>query len=157
LSQTTAIWVPVLADIVDTVPIIVIFVLAGVWAAFLLPSVFTGRRDRPTESAREFTQLSARLSAAGSFTSIEPMLTRRRVLARRRRALVLLSLLAAGTLAIAIWRSSTSLLIAHIAIDGVIAWYLAMLVQIRQRREASFVVDLRADERESQVRIVANS
>jgi hypothetical protein len=87
------------------------------------------------------------------------MLTRRRVLARRRRALLLLSLLAIGTLAIAIWRSSTTLLIAHIAIDGVIAWYLAMLVQIRQRREASFVVDLREEEqqRESQVRIVAQN
>jgi len=85
------------------------------------------------------------------------MLTRRRVLARRRRALLLLSLLAVGTLAIAIWRSSTVLLIAHIAIDGVIAWYLAMLVQIRQRRDASFVVDLRDDEQpESQVRILAH-
>ncbi len=157
MSQTTSILVPVLADIVDTVPIIVIFVLAGVWAAFLLPSVFTGRKDRPTESAREFTQLSARLSAVGTATSIEPMLTRRRVLARRRRALLLLSLLAVGTLAIAIWRSSTVLLIAHIAIDGVIAWYLAMLVQIRQRRDASFVVDLRDDEQpESQVRILAH-
>jgi hypothetical protein len=158
LSQSTGILIPVLADIVDTVPIIVIFVLAGVWAAFLLPSVFTGRKDRPTESAREFTQLSARLSAVGKGTTIEPMLTRRRVLARRRRALLFLSLLAVGTLAIAIWRSSTVLLIAHIAIDGVIAWYLAMLVQIRQRREATFVVDLREEEQpESQVRILAHS
>jgi len=131
---------------VEATAIIVIFVLAGVWAAFLLPSVFTSRGDRPTQSAREFTRLSARLSAVGSGTTIEPMLTRRRALARRRRALVMLSLAALATLTIAIWRGSTSLLIAHIAMDGVIAWYLAMLVQIRQRRDASFVVDIQDSE-----------
>lgn len=142
----------------EATAVIVIFVLAGVWAAFLLPSVFTSRRDRPTESAREFTRLSARLSAVGTGTTIEPMLTRRRVLARRRRALVFLVTIAAATLAVAIWRGSTSLLIAHIAMDGVIAWYLAMLVQIRQRREASFVVDIREPETEDQepVRVLAN-
>jgi hypothetical protein len=159
VTESTAIVVPMLADIVDTVPIIVIFVLAGVWAAFLLPSVFTGRGDRPTESAREFTQVSARLSAAGSATTIEPMLTRRRVLARRRRALFLLSTLAVGTLTAAILKSSAMLLVAFIAIAGVIAWYLAMLVQIRQRREAAFVVDLREEEQQHdpQVRIVAQN
>ena len=158
MSEATAILMPVLADITDTLPIIVIFVLAGVWAAFLLPSVFSGRRDHPNESAREFTQLSARLSNAGSATTIEPMLTRRRVLARRRRALFFLSTLAIATLTISILKSSAALLIAFIAIAGVIAWYLAMLVQIRQRRESSFVVDLRDEEQqEPQVRIVAQS
>lgn len=104
-------------------------------------------------------QLSARLTAVGSGTTIEPMLTRRRVLVRRRRALIVLSSLAAATLAVAIWRGSTALLIAHIAMDGVIAWYLAMLVQIRQRREASLVIDLRdaeSDEAEPPVRVLAH-
>jgi hypothetical protein len=143
---------------VDAAAVIVIFVLAGVWAAFLLPSVFASRGDRPTESAREFTRLSARLTAVGSGTTIEPMLTRRRVLARRRRALVMLALLAVGTLAVAIWRGSATLLIVHIGIDGVIAWYLAMLVQIRQRREASFVVNLREEDvsEEAPVRVLAH-
>jgi hypothetical protein len=143
----------------DAAAVIIIFVLAGVWAAFLLPSVFTSRRDRPTESAREFMRLSARLTAVGSGTTIEPLLTRRRVLARRRRTLVVLAFLAVGTLAVAILRGSTTLLIAHIAIDGVIAWYLAMLVQIRQRRESSFVVDLRQEEEtdaETPVRVLAH-
>lgn len=142
----------------DAAAVIVIFVLAGVWAAFLLPSVFASRGDRPTESAREFTRLSARLTAVGSGTTIEPMLTRRRVLARRRRALVMLVLLAVGTLAVAIWRGSATLLIVHIGIDGVIAWYLAMLVQIRQRREASFVVNLREEDvpEEAPVRVLAH-
>lgn len=142
----------------DAAAVIVIFVLAGVWAAFLLPSVFASRGDRPTESAREFTRLSARLTAVGSGTTIEPMLTRRRVLARRRRALVMLVLLAVGTLTVAIWRGSATLLIVHIGIDGVIAWYLAMLVQIRQRREASFVVNLREEDvpEEAPVRVLAH-
>lgn len=142
----------------DAVPVIVLFFLAGVWATFLLPSVFSSRKDRPVESAREFTQLSAHLSAAGSGTSIEPLLTRRRVLNRRRRTLAALISLALATLAVAIWRGSMALLVAHIAIDGVIAWYLAMLVQIRQRRETSFRVNLPNDEEEHepQVRVLAN-
>ncbi|NOY55590.1 MAG: hypothetical protein GXP34_06345 [Actinobacteria bacterium] len=143
----------------EATAVIVIFVLAGVWAAFLLPSVFTSRRERPAESAQEFTRLSARLTAVGSGTTIEPMLTRRRVLVRRRRALIILSAIALTTLAVAIWRGSTAMLIAHIAMDGVIAWYVAMLVQIRQRREASFVVDIRdseTDEAESQLQVLAH-
>ena len=43
--------------------------------------------------------------------------------------------------------------------DGVIAWYLAMLVQIRQHREASFVVDIRdteTDEAEPPARVLAH-
>ncbi|HDH25390.1 MAG TPA: hypothetical protein ENH00_04235 [Actinobacteria bacterium] len=143
----------------EATAVIVIFVLAGVWAAFLLPSVFTSRRDQPTEAARDFMRLSARLSAAGSGTTIEPMLTRRRVLVRRRRALIVLISIAVATLAVAIWRGSAALLIAHIAMDGVIAWYLAMLVQIRQHREASFVVDIRdteTDEAEPPARVLAH-
>jgi hypothetical protein len=144
---------------VDAAAIIVIFVLAGVWAAFLLPSVFSSRRDRPTQSAREFTRLSARLTAVGSGTTIEPMLTRRRILGRRRRALFLLGSVAIATLGIAIWRGSAALLIVHIVIDGLIAWYLAMLVQLRQRRDASFVVDLRDSapvEGEAPVRVLVH-
>lgn len=70
----------------------------------------------------------------------------------------MLVLLAVGTLTVAIWRGSATLLIVHIGIDGVIAWYLAMLVQIRQRREASFVVNLREEDvpEEAPVRVLAH-
>ena len=63
-------------------------------------------------------------------------IARNRVLTRRRRVLYLLFAAAIASLAAAIWLSAPSMLIAHIVIDGAVAWYLAMLVQLRHRREA---------------------
>ena len=42
--------------------------------------------------------------------------------------------------AAAILLSAPSMLIAHIVIDAAVAWYLAMLVQLRHRREALLMV-----------------
>lgn len=138
--------------------ILIIFGIAGAWAAFLLPSVFSFRRSSPVDSAREFERLAARLNTVGGGTSIEPMLTRQRAVARRRRALIILVGLAAVTLVAAIVRHSTVLLGVHLAVDAVLAWFVSMLIQLRQRRAAGFVVDVRDEEpADQQVRIVASS
>jgi hypothetical protein len=75
-----------------------------------------------------------------------------------------LGLSAVATLTVAIWQGSSSLLIAHIAIDAIGAWYITMLLQIKQRRVALAVVDLRpiedVDEEstaERHLRIVSSS
>jgi hypothetical protein len=82
------------------------------------------------------------------------------VRARRRRTLVVLTLVALGTLVLALSRQSLNWLLGHIAVDAVIAWYLAMLIQIRQqhiqRVVGSVAEDRRFDREESKVRIVAN-
>lgn len=123
--------------------ILITLVIAGVWAAYLLPSVFASRRNAPLHSTQEFNQLTARLASVHGHPVETADLARRRVLARRRRILVGLGLTAVATLTIAIWQGSSSLLIAHIAIDAIGAWYIAMLLQIKQRRVAPEVVDLR--------------
>jgi hypothetical protein len=77
-------------------------------------------------------------------------IARRRVLARRRRILAGLALTAATTLGVAIWQGSSLLLIAHIAVDAIGAWYVAMLLQIKQRRVVDpTVIDLRAVQEET--------
>jgi hypothetical protein len=147
--------------IIILVIILIIFGIAGAWAAFLLPSIFSFRRSSPVDSAREFEILAARLNTVGRRPGPGSALTKRRVMMRRRRALISLIVLAVVTLAVAIWLQSIVLLVVHLAVDAVIAWFVSMLIQIRQRREAQFVVDI-SDEAihepvEPQVRIVASS
>ena len=123
--------------------ILITLVIAGAWAAYLLPSVFVSRRNAPLHSTQEFNQLTARLASVHGHRVETADLARRRVLARRRRILIGLGLTAVTTLAVAIWQGSSFLLIAHIAIDAIGAWYIAMLLQIKQRRVTPAVVDLR--------------
>ena len=122
--------------------ILITLVIAGAWAAYLLPSVFVSRRNAPLHSTQEFNQLTARLASVHGHAVANADIARRRVLSRRRRILVGLALTAVTTLGVAIWQGSSTLLIAHIVIDAIGAWYIAMLLQIKQRRVTPTVVDL---------------
>ena len=140
--------------------ILITLIIAGAWAAYLLPSIFVSRRNAPLHSTQEFNQLTARLASVHGHNVETADLARRRVLARRRRTLIGLGLVAATTLAVAIWQGSSILLIAHIVVDAIGAWYIAMLLQIKQRRPAPTVVDLRSveeDTEERHLRIVSSS
>ncbi len=55
---------------------------------------------------------------------------------RRRRVLVILSVLAVVTLGVSYARSSIGWLLFHLTIDAMIAWYIGMLMQVRQQRAA---------------------
>ena len=129
--------------------ILITLVIAGAWAAYLLPSVFVSRRNAPLHSTQEFNQLTARLASVHGHAVENADIARRRVLSRRRRILVGLALTAATTLGVAIWQGSSILLIAHIVVDAIGAWYVAMLLQIKQRRVVPTVVDLRPTEEET--------
>lgn len=129
--------------------ILITLVIAGAWAAYLLPSVFVSRRNAPLHSTQEFNQLTARLASVHGHAVESADIARRRVLSRRRRILAGLALTAATTLGVAIWQGSSILLIAHIMIDAIGAWYVAMLLQIKQRRVDPMVVDLRPVEEET--------
>jgi hypothetical protein len=130
--------------------ILITLVIAGAWAAYLLPSIFVSRRNAPLHSTHEFNQLTARLASVHGHAVESADIARRRVLARRRRILAGLALTAATTLGVAIWQGSSLLLIAHIAVDAIGAWYVAMLLQIKQRRVVDpTVIDLRAVQEET--------
>jgi hypothetical protein len=140
--------------------ILITLVIAGAWAAYLLPSIFLSRRNAPLHSTQEFNQLTARLASVHGHTIENADIARQRMLARRRRILAGLALTAAITLGVAIWQGSSMLLIAHIAIDAIGAWYIAMLLQIKQRRVVPTVVDLRPVEEtteERHLRIVSSN
>ncbi|MFQ5967333.1 MAG: hypothetical protein ACE5MI_06955 [Acidimicrobiia bacterium] len=142
----------------DTIGVILLLLVAGVWAFFLLPALFTVRKDAPVSTTRQFSRLTARLESVQRAAADNQRLGRRQVIERRRRVLLVLILLAIASIALALWLSSRVLLGFHVVVDGVLAWYIVRLIQIRQRREGQArVVGLTtyADE-EQPVRVVAH-
>lgn len=109
-------------------------VVSAIWGIYLFPSLAGGRRNAPISSTEEFdrwTHIMAdvqRRSYAADRSS-----ARDRLRTRRRRALVAMSALAVGTLALSYATSSIGWLLAHLTIDAMIAWYIGMLMQVRQQ------------------------
>lgn len=121
--------------------ILILVVIAGVWAAFLLPPLFLVRRDTPLNTTQEFTKLTSRLAsvqgqpgpARGS------AMARSEVLSRRRQILIGMFATVAITLVAAIALGSFPLLLIHLLADGALAWYVMMLLQIKERQAAAAV------------------
>ncbi len=90
--------------------IVLLILLAAVWAVFLIPSFFNSRKEAPINSTQDFARNTARLNAV-RVSAVEPSVARRRrTLARRRRALLGLITAAIVSLAAAIWTGSVPLL-----------------------------------------------
>ena len=147
--------------------LIFLFVLlAAIWGAFLFPEVFANRKDAPLNSTEEFGRWTSKLGSVAEKPGRRGRrirtVTRGAVLSRRRRFLVLLLLSAVGTLVAALMTGSRTLLFVHIGIDAAVAWYVAMLVQIKQRRRLASASAAVAEakvapvvEEESPVRVLA--
>jgi type II secretory pathway pseudopilin PulG len=103
--------------------IVLFILLVGVWAAFVLPSFFSSKRETPVDR---------RTGAAASMTGHAADLHRQRVLARRRMALAILIVLALGTLVGAVLTGSFPLLIVTLLVDVGLAGYVAMLLMVKQ-------------------------
>ena len=103
--------------------IVLFILLVGVWAAFVLPSFLTRRRN---------TVVNRQSAAADSVVGTSADVRRRQVLARRRLALVALTVLAVGTLVGAVLTGSYLLLGVTLAVDVLLAVYIAVLLQIKR-------------------------
>ncbi len=129
--------------------------IAGVWAAFLLPPALTNRRSSPLSSTEEFSKLTRQLGKARSVSTDAPEVAalkdaaeagidREGVLARRRQILVALVTTALGTLIGAIVFGNVQLLLLSLLADAGLVWYIVMLLQIKTRQAAAIaVVDIR--------------
>ena len=114
---------------------IVFFILiAGAWAAFLLPSFFEHRRQSPSDTTRDYAVSKARLGAVAG--SDEPLASEfwaaRASQARRQRVFIVLLALALLTLVTAVLTSSIIWLGVSIAIDVAIGAFVALLLYMRQ-------------------------
>lgn len=140
--------------------IVALLVLATVWGFYLLPSLMGDRRDAPLSSTEQFDRWTSLMADVQrrqyNASAASKRLT---VRARRRRVLTALVGLAVATLAIAWWRNSLSWLLGHLAVDILLALYVAMLVQIRQTHQYRVAVDTlpdrQAERHETQVRVIA--
>lgn len=144
-------------------PIIVAgLVIAAVWGLYLLPGMFGERRTTPLNSTEEFDRLT-RLMADVQRRTYDAQLSSARDLVRirRRRTLMALIVIATATAFIAWRQRSLNWLLLHIGIDACLAWYLAMLAQLRQRhaqRVASrYFGDSAPQWEESPVKVIANN
>ena len=135
--------------------IIVFILLAGVWAAFLLPSFFDHRRQTPRASTRDFARSTAMLASV-SARDVDGAPARARTNARRRNALIVLGLGAATTLAAAVITGSIVWLATTIVFDVLIAVYVGLLLHIKEQRAVAraTVVPIQAAEASPGLRIV---
>ncbi len=132
--------------------------LAAVWGFYLLPGMFGEKRTTPLNSTEEFDRLT-RVIADSQRRNYDAALatTRDRMRVRRRRALVALVAIALLTLVVAWQRQSLNWLLVHIGIDACLAWYLAMLSQIRQRQAQALATRYAEGvQDESPVRVVSS-
>ena len=118
-----------------SVGIIFFILIAGAWAAFLLPSFFDHHADDPSETTREFAVSKARLGALAG--SNEPLATEyyaaREAQARRQRVFIILLALALVTLVMAVTTSSYVWLGVSIAIDAALGMYVGLMLHMRQQ------------------------
>jgi len=108
--------------------IVLFALLLGVWAALVIPSVIRSRRESAV-ATRSPTYGDEAQPTGGH---------RDRVLARRRTALVVLGVAVIGTLAGAIITGSWPILAVSLVVDVALAAYVALLLQIKQRKGPSY-------------------
>lgn len=114
---------------------IVLFILiAGLWAAFLLPSFFDHRNETPRSTTRDFARTRQLLATVSSSDPSSEAYVRRHVQRRRARILMGLGVAAFTTLVVATWTGATAWLWATIAIDVVIAGYVTVLLALKRQR-----------------------
>ena len=144
--------------------------IAGVWAAFLLPMAMANRKSSPLSSTEEFSKLTEQLGKARTVSTDAPEVAavyeayaagigRERVLTRRRRMLVALIGAVIVTLIGAIAFGNVQLLLLNLLADAGLIWYVVMLLQIKARQaEAATVVDIRPLETQgrSQFQVISN-
>ena len=136
-------------------------ITAAAWGVYLIPNISGGWRKpplhRPNSSMVDPCHGGRSEPQLFGDAGVAPPVVRR----RRRRTLGALTLLAIGTLAGALAFSSIGWLIGHLALDAVIAWYVGMLMQVKQREAErvaqGHIQSLATTADEPPVRIVAGA
>ncbi len=117
--------------------LIAALVLATIWGIYLFPSITGGRKEAPLNSTEDFDRWTHLMADVQRRAMTPNRMTARDVVrTRRRRAMGVLIAVAVGTLVAAYATKSVGWLLLHLTVDAVIAWYIGMLMQVRQQREA---------------------
>jgi hypothetical protein len=112
---------------------VVAILIAGLWAAFLLPSFFDHRSRAPKTTTRDFARTRSVLERVTTANADGEEYVRYHTQVRRQRVLIGLGVSAVLTLAVATFMGSVAWLWLTIALDVAIAMYVAGLVYVKQQ------------------------
>lgn len=115
-------------------PIVLFILVAGLWAAFLLPSFFDHRRHAPKATTRDFARTKEKLANIAHSQPDSDSYIRRHAQVRRQQVLFGMGAASASTLVFATWTGSVPWLGLNIVVNIAIASYVALLLTIKQRR-----------------------
>jgi hypothetical protein len=116
--------------------IIFFILIAGAWAAFLLPSFFDHRRENPKATTRAFARSKEMLANVTTAQVGSPAYARHHAEVRRQRVFIAVLVTAVVSLVIAVLRTSTTWLAITIVVDMAVGGYVAMILSARQPRTA---------------------
>jgi hypothetical protein len=144
----------------ETSVIVGLLIIAGIWSVYLLPVVFGDRRDAPLSSTEEFDRWSHSIANVQKHSAAELASSSRDLMKqRRRRTLWGLTTLTLACLVLAWGQASLPWLLGGLFFASLVALYLVVLTQMRQRRDmllkVTHVAERPSEWEEPQVRVIA--
>ncbi|MCL1598322.1 MAG: hypothetical protein M3094_04000 [Actinomycetia bacterium] len=126
--------------------IVVFILIAGLWAAFVIPSFFDHRNNAPRSTTREFARTRSKLAQVSMAQPDSEVYVRRHSQRRRQRILIGLGIASVSTLAVATMTGSVPWLWLNIAINVSIAAFVTILLTLKaqQTMPRAQVVDITA-------------
>ena len=114
---------------------IVLFILiAGLWAAFLLPAFFDHRSNAPKSTTRDFARTRNKLAQASNAQPDGDAYVRKHAPQKRLQVLIAMAAVFVSTLGYATWSGSVIWLYVNIAVAVSIAGYVTLLLTIKAQR-----------------------
>jgi len=152
-------WTELLGDM-ETSVIVGLLVIAAVWSVYLLPVVF-GERKEAMSSTEEFDRWSHSMAYVQKHTASDLAANHREVVHyRRRRTLAALAGLMILSLIGAWYFNSVPLLLSGLFFGSLIALYLVVLAQMKQRRnlrlKVTHVAERTPEWEEPQVKVIGS-
>ena len=145
----------------ETSVIVGLLVIAAVWSVYLLPVVFSDRREGSINSTEEFDRWSHSMADVQRHTAADLATSSRGVIRlRRRRTLVSLIGLTTVSLGLAWFADSLAWLLVGLFFVSLVGLYMAVLTQMTKRRAArlkvTHVAERPAELEEPQIRVVGS-
>jgi Flp pilus assembly protein TadB len=114
---------------------IVLFILiAGLWAAFLLPAFFDQRSNAPKSTTRDFARTREKLAEVSTAQPDSDAYVRRHAQRKQQQILLALGVTFVVTLGYATWSGTVLWLYVNIAVAVTIAGYITLLLNMKARR-----------------------
>jgi hypothetical protein len=145
----------------DAPLIIAALVIVAVWAVYLLPNVFGERGSASMNSTEEFDRWSHSIAHVQKQSAADLAASHKdQIRTRRRRILLLLSLVAAACFGAGAYLGSMAWILGGLFFTSLVVLYVVALAQMKQRRlqrlKVTHVAERPTEWEEPQVKVIAN-